>query len=128
MKYWSVLLLPAVLIFGIAVEARTVNTFYSQDEYRLAQSMFDGMASDLNKAQSDVHTANLGDSPRFDIAHSELGTLQQNWDHARFDSGQIDDTITALRMVVHDNRLTGHDRDVLYRDLSRLLDFRTEYY
>jgi hypothetical protein len=31
-------------------------------------------------------------------------------------------------MVLQDNRLTSNDGGALYEDLSRLLDFQTEYY
>jgi len=107
-------------------------SYYSHDEYRLAHSLFDTITSDLNKAQtaenSTNHSTNLGDSPRFDIAHEELGALEQNWDRGRYDSRQIENTILALEMVTNDNRLSPHDRDALARDVSRLLDFRSDYY
>jgi hypothetical protein len=122
-----------IMLVGLAASAETTpqqmtNPYYSQDEYQIAHSMFDKVNADLNRAQTNAHPNNLGDSPRFDIAHNELRALEQSWDKARFDSSQMANTIAALRMVENDNRLMPHDRDVIDADLSRLMDFQTEYY
>ena len=122
-----------LLLFSLAASAETIpqqiqNPFYSQDEYQNTHSMFDKIRNDLYRAQTNAYPSFLGDSPRFDIAHSQLRTLESNWDKGVYDSHELENTISAVQMVLNDNRLMGHDRDVLSADLSRLLEFRTEYY
>jgi hypothetical protein len=102
--------------------AEVRNPFYSADEYQLAHSMFDRIQNDLDQAQTNAY------GPRFDSAHNALTVLEQNWDRAHFDSNQIANTISAIQMVLNDNRLMPHDHDALSDDVSRLLDFQTEYY
>lgn len=102
--------------------------YYSQDEYQNTHSMFDKIGTDLGRAQSNDHPKFLGDGARFDIARNELRKLETQWDQARFDTREFDNTYTALNMVLSDNRLAGHDRDVLSADESRLIEFRNEYY
>jgi hypothetical protein len=109
-------------------EHTVANPYYSPDEYRLAHTMFDRIRNDLYRAQTNAYPNDLGDTPRFDIAHNELRNLEQNWNQGHYDNRQIGDTISAIQMVLQDNRLRPHDRDVLGRDLSRLLDFKGEYY
>jgi hypothetical protein len=127
-----------LLLFSLAASAQTIpqqtnpqqiqNPFYSQDEYQNTHSMFDKIRNDLYRAQTDAYPNYLGDGARFDIVHNQLRTLEGNWDKGVYDSHELDNTISAVQMVLNDNRLTGHDRDVLSADLSRLLEFRTEYY
>ncbi len=122
-----------LLLFSLAASAETIpqqkqNPFYSQDEYQNTHSMFDKIRNDLYRAQTNAYPSFLGDSPRFDIAHSQLRTLESNWDKGVYDSHELENTISAVQMVLNDNRLMGHDRDVLSADLSRLLEFRAEYY
>lgn len=109
-------------------EQTVANSYYSPDEYRLAHTMFDSIRNDLDRAQTNAYPNDLGDNPRFDIAHNELRNLEQSWNQGHYDIRQIGGTISAIQMVLHDNRLMPHDRDVLGRDLSRLLDFQDEYY
>jgi hypothetical protein len=124
----------ALLLFSLAASALTPSqpigrSYYSQDEIQLARSMFDKVRTDLSRAQTNAPPSNdLGDSARFDIARAQLRQLEQSWDQARFDSRQMSDTISAIQMVLRDNRLLGYDQDELSADVSRLLDFQTTYY
>jgi hypothetical protein len=124
----------ALLVFSLAACAQSAveqvrSPVFSQDEYQLAHSMFDKVRIDLSRAETNASPSNgPGDSPRFDIARTQLGTLEQSWDQARFDSRQMSDTISAIEMVLRDNRLLGHDGDELSADVSRLLDFQITYY
>jgi hypothetical protein len=104
------------------------NPYYSQDEYLNAHSMFDKVRADLQEARTDASLSDLGDQPRLDIARNEVGHLEQQWDRGRYDTEEFDRAFTALRMVLNDNRMAGHDRDALSADLSRLIEFRNEYY
>lgn len=118
------------LILTFSAMAAIVNPYYSADEYQLAHSMFDRIRADLVSAQTNANAnpSNLGDAPRVDMARQELGRLEQNWDQARYDTSEFQRTMTAVQMVMNDNRLAPHDRDELSADLSRLLEFRSEYY
>lgn len=120
----------AASLAGIPLLATTgiTSSYYSQDEYQLTHSMFDRIRADLDRAQANDQARLPGDGARFDIARNELGKLETQWDQARFDSAEFDNSYTALNMVLSDNRLTGHDRDVLSADESRLIEFRNEYY
>jgi len=121
------LVLPAAAVTP-PINQEIVNPYYSVDEFQLTHSMFDRIRADLNRAETYAYPNNLGDAPRFDIARQELGRLEQNWDQARYDTSEFERTMTAVQMVVNDNRLTPHDRNELSADVSRLLEFRSEYY
>jgi hypothetical protein len=132
------ILLPSLigsclLFFSLAAIAENtpepaLNSFYSQDEYQNAHSMFDKIRSDLNAAQTDAYANDPGNAPRFDSAQNQLRTLEQNWYRGRYDSRELENTLSAVRTAVHDNRLMPHDRNTLDADVTRLLDFQTEYY
>jgi hypothetical protein len=106
----------------------TANPYYSQEEFQNTHSMFDKIQADLNQAETNAYPDLLGDRSRFDIARKQFTGLERQWDQGEFDTREFDNTFTALQMVLYDNRLLGHDREVLSADLSRLLEFRTEYY
>lgn len=125
----------SLFLFSLAAGAETLGTipFYSHDEYQLTHSMFDKVRADLyqaqtNQAHTNAYAGNAGDNFRFDTARAELNRLEQNWDRAEFDSSEIAATISTLETIENDNRLKPQDRDVLDADISRLLDFRTDYY
>jgi hypothetical protein len=124
----SLLLSPVILATAQAADEQLAAPYYSADEYQNAHSMFDKIRADLDRAQANDHPKFLGDGARFDIARMQLGQLETQWNHADFDTSTFDSTYTALNMVLNDNRLTGHDRDVLSADESRLIEFRNEYY
>jgi hypothetical protein len=122
------LLALALAAYGQNAPEQIHDPFYSQDQYQNTHSMFDKIQADLNRAATNAYPNYLGDRARFDIARTALNRLEQNWDHAQYDSRQMENTVSALRMVLNDNRLTVHDRDVLRTDISRLGDFALEYY
>ncbi len=118
-------LLCAFLASSLTLLATTPNaSFYSQDEYRLAHSMFDTLQGDLASAQ--MHAS--GDIARIERTRADLDQLEQNWDRARFDSRQMATAILDLRTVADDRRFQRDDRAALSVDVSRLLDFQTDYY
>lgn len=122
-----------LLIFGVSAGAQITNEqirnpFYSTDQYRNTHSLFDRVRNDLDRAQTNAYPNYLGDNSRFDIIHNDLQALERNWDKGVYDSDQMEDTITAYQMVLSDNRLKPHDRDVLANDFSRLTDFQSEYF
>jgi hypothetical protein len=125
-------------LFSLAASAQTLSQpvrtpYYSQDEIQVAHSIFDRAQSDLSRAQTNASQSkdlgnDPGDSPRYDIARTQLARLERSWDQGKFDSRQMSDTISALQMVLRDNHLLGSDRDLLGADVSRLLDFKMDYY
>ena len=123
----------ALLAWGLAAAAQVppeqpLNPFYSQDEYQNAHSMFDKIQADLSRASTNAYPNYLGDNARFDVARTELRQLEQRWDAGKYDTQQFDLARSAIQMVLNDNRLMGHDREVLNQDLIRLDEFRAEYY
>ena len=119
----------SLLLFSLTASAQTTpeqfrNTFHSEDQYVLAHSMFDKISADLSRAQANY----LTDNTKFDRAQAQLRVLEQNWDQGHYESLQIEGAISALQMVLRDNRLLPQDLDAFSNDLSQLLDFQTEYY
>lgn len=117
------------LLFSLIASAQTTpqqfsNPFHSEDQYQLAHSMFDKISADLSRSQTNY----LADNAIFDRAQTQLSVLEQNWDQGHYESRQIEGTISALQMVLRDNRLLPQDLDAFSNDLSQLLDFQTEYY
>ena len=127
--FGSVLLASGLAVAAAQEPARQIyNPYYSQDQYQNAHTMFDKIQDDLNHAATNGYPNYLGDNARFDVARNEIGQLEQSWDHGRYDSRQFDLTTSAMQMILNDNRLMLHDREVLNADLIRLAEFRAEYY
>lgn len=127
--------LAGCALFGLScvtsaqiIRRQADNPFYSEDEYQSTHSMFDKVWSDLNGAERDSQLSHPGDGTRFDVARTELQRLETSWDRAYYDSGQMANMVAAIQTILNDNRLMGHDREALNADLSRLLEFRQEYY
>jgi hypothetical protein len=119
----------SLLLLGWTLSAQTApdeltNPFHSEDQYQLAHSMFAKISADLSGAQTDY----LADNAIFARAQAELSVLEQNWDKGHYNSRQIEGAISALQVVLRDNRLAPRDRDAFSDDLSQLLDFQTQYY
>jgi hypothetical protein len=68
-----------------------------------------------------------GDRARLSRTIAELNELQTKLGEGRYDERQLGDVMAALRAVVEENRLTGHDRDALTDDLNRLRDFHERH-
>lgn len=130
MKRFLITSFIASILASVPLLATTeiAGSYYSRDEYQLTHAMFDRIRADLDRAQANDGAKFIGDGARFDIARTELGKLEGQWDRAHFDTSEFDNAYTALHMVLNDNRLVGHDRDVLSTDESRLIEFRQEYY
>lgn len=121
----------SLLLFSLAANAQTTseqisNPFHSQDQYQLTHSMFDKLTADLQQAQTDAYA--LENISRFVSANNRLRQLEQSWDKGQYLSREMESTISAIQMILNDNRFMLRDRDALSADLSRLLDFKTEYY
>jgi hypothetical protein len=133
-----------LLLLSLTLSAQTIpeqsrNPFHSEDQYQLAHLVFDKLSADLSRFQTtrvqttgvqttQAQTNGLEDNAIFDRVQAALSVLEQNWDSGHYASRQMEGTISALQMVLRDNRLMPQDRDAFSNDLSRLLEFQTEYY
>ena len=108
-----------------AQSSTSPSPFYSTDQYQLAHSLFDKLSSDLALAETDVSRR---DAARFNGARGQLEGLRRHWDTGVYDSREADRFVSTIRTLSHDNALLAIDRESLDSDLSRLLDFRAEYY
>jgi hypothetical protein len=132
------ILFPTLAGCGLILCALTANAempgqqlsspLYSADEYQLAHSMFNRIAGDLTEAEKDAHHETLSETTQFDIAQGELAALQQDWDHGKYNTQEIQRTIAAVQKVLNGNRLLGQDNNALNADVGQLIDFETVYY
>jgi hypothetical protein len=68
-----------------------------------------------------------GDQSRLSTTIFELNELQTKLGQGRYDEHQLDDVLNALTNVLHYNRISAQDRDVLTDDLRRLREFRDHH-
>jgi hypothetical protein len=57
----------------------------------------------------------------------ELNEMQDKLAHGLYDHNEMDDVIEALNRVLHENRLSRRDGDLLSDDLNHLRDFRARH-
>jgi hypothetical protein len=87
---------------------------------------FERIRQDVEHVQS-ITFPGTGDEHRVSRTLHELDELQGKLEAGRYDQGELDDVIAALQRVVHDNRLSPRDRDLLWDDLDRLREFRARH-
>ena len=68
-----------------------------------------------------------GDQARLARTQFELDELQQKLTRGFYDERELDEVMSALRVVVQNNRLAPNDRAILNDDLSRMRDFRLRH-
>ena len=64
---------------------------------------------------------------RLDKTEDELGKMQADFDHGRWDNGVLDDIIDSIHKSSNDEHLTPRDRNVLNDDVARLKAFQDEH-
>jgi len=99
---------------------------YSSADFRGTQSMFEGVRSDLDRAEENL-PAYSDSRSMFDRVRGELSELQRHWDESTYEPRQADDVIGALDRVLASSELLPRDRSRLSDDLSRLRDFRDSH-
>ena len=124
-----------VLAVGLAANAQTWrqdpyytrNDPYYRDDYRYGrnqQSLINRVMTDLNRAAErawlDDHEAK-----HFDEVARNLQEFEARWARGKFDTGKLDRAISSLQHLAEADRVRGRDRDMLYRDLQDLRQFRS---
>jgi hypothetical protein len=82
--------------------------------------------TDLNSGYDRWHLAD-GDRNRLNNAEKKLRAFAQDWEHAKFDKGDLDDSISAIQHVLDNNHLQGAERDALSGDVDSLRHMREAY-
>jgi len=82
--------------------------------------------TDLNQGYEHWHLAS-GDRDRLNNAEKKLRGFAKDWEHAKFDKGELDDSISAIQHVLDNNHLAGAERDALWNDVESLRKMREAY-
>ncbi len=129
----------SLLLMALTMQAQDRERYRDDDRYdrddrgyrreepyhRGGASVIDRVQSDLRYADSDAYSR--GERKRIDNARKELWEFERAWNAGRFDRHELDDSIAALQKVVDHNSLGDRARSILWDDLQRLREFRTEY-
>lgn len=120
----EVFIVSSCFFFAMAGNSQTLsisqgNSFYSPDEYQAAHTIFNKTRNDLSQIVRTRQTV---------AAEQEVTALEQNWNQARYDSRQMANTIRELQSAINQPQLTSSDQNLLTADLSRLIEFQSEYY
>jgi hypothetical protein len=89
-------------------------------------ALVDRVHEDLNRGYQVWHLRN-GDRDRLNHAEHQLRDFTRDWDHAKFDKGDLDQSIAAIQHVLDNNHLTGPERDALSSDVDNLRNMREAY-
>ena len=81
---------------------------------------------DLNQGYNGWHLAK-GDRDRLNNAEKQLRGFSKDWEHGKFDKGDLDNSIGAIQHVLDNNHLTGAARDALWNDVEQLRHMREAY-
>ena len=117
MKIFRIALLGAASL-GLAISASA--------QGRYPDRLFWQVRDDLNRVEASSFPFGH-DRKRLDHTRHELDELQDKFDRGRYDRGELNDVIGALKNVVSDNRMNPRDRDLLNNDLRRLYEFRERH-
>jgi hypothetical protein len=97
----------------------------SEPRYR-SGGLIEQVQSHLDRAMSSNFYPGDRERRRFDNAKRHLWEFQERLNQGRFDKDRLDQAIGDIQHLVDHTGLPYQARDVLYRDLSRLREFRTE--
>jgi len=89
-------------------------------------SLVERVHSDLNAGYSRWHLSG-GDHDRLNGAEKKLREFAKDWEKAKFDKGDLDDSIAAIQHVLDNNHLEGAERDALSDDVGQLRRMREAY-
>lgn len=79
--------------------------------------------NNLNVAASNSR-ADGHERGHFNKAQQELSTFQSRWAQGQFDTGRLDNAVSAIEHLVNSDQLNARDRSVLANDLATLRQFR----
>jgi hypothetical protein len=89
-------------------------------------SLVDRVHEDLNHGYS-AWNLHGDDRDRLNHAEHDLRNFSHNYDHGKFDKGDLDHAIEAIQHVLDRNQLSGPERDKLSADLDQLRQLREAY-
>ena len=107
----------------------------AQDWYRDREQRFRGeewrahLFAHVRTDLEHVWSGHAADRERQRLAKTEdeLGKMQADLDHGRWDNGILNDVIDSIQKSSNDERLAPRDRDVLADDLKRLHEFQDQH-
>ncbi len=67
------------------------------------------------------------DRDRLNGAEKKLRGFARDWQHGKFDKGDLDESISAIQHVLDNNHLAGAERDDLSNDVGSLRQMREAY-
>jgi hypothetical protein len=88
--------------------------------------LVDQVHTDLNRGYDQWHLSG-GDRGRLNNAEKQLREFARDWQHGKFDKGNLDDSISAVQHVLDNNHLSGDARDALWKDVEQLRHMREAY-
>lgn len=89
-------------------------------------ALIERVHADLNRGYEAWHLRD-GDRDRLNHAEQQLRNFARDWNHGRFDKGDLDQSIASIQHVLDNNRLSGPERDDLWRDVEQLRGMREAY-
>jgi hypothetical protein len=89
-------------------------------------ALVDRVHQDLDRGYSVWHLRN-GDRDRLTHAERQLRNFSHDWDHGKFDKGDLDQSIASIQHVLDNNHLNGPERDALGNDVESLRHMREAY-
>jgi hypothetical protein len=120
-------LLTAVLAAGVAVVAHAqYGPAGGPYQPESVSALVDRVHSDINKGY-DHWKLSHDDRDRLNNADKKLRAFAQDWRKAKFDKGELDESISAIQHVLDNNHLSGPERDDLVSDVDSLRHMREAY-
>ncbi len=131
MKYSTVVLMSSVLVLGFTANAQRYDPYYRGDRgygdrygYESRGSLIGQVLSDLDRIGSNAWVDNH-ERDHFYEASRKLQEFESRWSQGNFDKGKLDKAIENIQHLANADQLRGRDRDILYRDLTALRQFRS---
>ena len=99
-----------------------------ESPYRPAKvdALIDQVHNDLNQGY-DHWKLNNGDRERLNKAEAKLRSFGKDWEHGKFDKGDLDDSMGTIQKVLNENHLSGAQRGSLSNDVDQLRHMREAY-
>ncbi|HTS66432.1 MAG TPA: hypothetical protein VMH28_30620 [Candidatus Acidoferrales bacterium] len=115
----------ALVCFGTRAQAQygPQGSPYQPDS---VTTLVERVHTDLNHGYERWHLSN-GDRDRLNHAEKQLRSFAHDWRNAKFDKGDLDNSIAAIQHVLDNNHLQGPERDALWNDVEQLRHMREAY-
>ncbi|MBV9771314.1 MAG: hypothetical protein JOZ32_17215 [Bryobacterales bacterium] len=126
MKLFRGMILGATLLTFAAVAPAQFGPANGRYQPSAVSALVDRVHEDLNHGYSAWNLSH-GDRDRLTHAEHQLREFAKQWRRAKFDKGDLDDSIAAVQHVLDNNHLHGAERDALSADVQELRDMREAY-